>query len=88
MAALDMSHIAVGKSISGLYPSTMSNEDIKEDKQRRVQRERRKNPMKNKVVYIHPLQRYLTVEFVFDGGTFRESFLLRGRSRNAKPISE
>lgn len=76
----DIKSITVGQSIPGLYPSTMSGKDIQEDKQRRVYRDRRKKPMKNKVVYIHPLWRYVVVEFCFDGGSFRESFLIkRGR---------
>lgn len=76
----DIKSITVGQSIPGLYPSTMSGKDIQEDKQRRVYRDRRKKPMKNKVVYIHPLRRYVVFEFRFDGGSFRESFLIkRGR---------
>ena len=76
----DIKSITVGQSIPDLYPSTMSGKDIQEDKQRRVYRDRRKKPMKNKVVYIHPLRRYLIVEFRFGGGSFRESFLIkRGR---------
>lgn len=80
--------IHVGVSLPGLYPSTMSDEEIKKDRWRQNHRDRKHHPMKNKVVYIHPLRRYLTVEFMFDGGTFRESFLLRRRGGNAKPISE
>lgn len=76
----DLTSVKVGDSIPGLYPGTMSGKDIQEDKQRRVYHDRRKKPMKNKVVYIHPLRRYLIVEFRFGGGSFRESFLIkRGR---------
>lgn len=80
--------INVGVSLPGLYPSTMSEDDIKKDRWRQNHRDRNHHPMKNRVVYIHPRRRYFTVEFMFDGGAFRESFMLRGRGSNAKSISE
>lgn len=32
-----------------------------------------------RVVYIHPKQRFYTVEFCMPGGTFRQSYLIRDR---------
>lgn len=34
-----------------------------------------------KVVYIHPKRRFYTVEFRFDGGSFRESYFFSAHGR-------
>lgn len=36
-------------------------------------------PQQGRVIYVHPEGRYITVEFTFDIGTIRQSYMLRGR---------
>lgn len=36
-------------------------------------------PQPGRVIYVHPAGRYITVEFSYPYGTFRQSYMLRGR---------
>lgn len=75
-----MRAVKLGASIPGLYPSTFTAHDVEMDKQERASRHRRPwvpKPVENRVEYVHPDGRYATVRFLFERGTFCESFRLR-----------
>lgn len=74
---MDGRKLRVGDKIPGLYPSTYTPDDIKEDKAKlHWTRLGSVPPVMNRVEWIHPEGRFVTVRFIFDGGSFCESFLL------------
>lgn len=72
--------IRVGDTLPGLYPSTYTDKDIDDDRLLRQQVKRhptRRSPVRNRVEWIHPEGRFVVVRFLYDHGSFCESFPLQ-----------
>lgn len=75
--------IRVGDKLPGLYPSIYTDKDVDDDRQLRQpgrRRAGRRSPVHNRVEWIHPVGRFAVVRFLYDNGSFCESFPLTHES--------